>query len=97
MHELVVHILLVRRVLLCAEPPKPKLVEPRFQRSIAGNQNVHPQVELLTADEQRVLHIARDNVTLPALTILKGQLTLVGPTLELVKLVHQEDTLALGA
>eukprot|EP00981_Chlorochromonas_danica_P015428 scaffold12089_cov176-Ochromonas_danica.AAC.6 len=95
MDEGVVQVSDVRGVLHIAESGEAVHVLISFERSKGSDEHVEAQVELLAADEQRVLDVARDDVGL--FQRQRGPLALGGPLLDLRQLVDDEDALALGA
>ena len=63
-YERVVHVRLCLAVRHRAEPREPEPRHKRPQRPVARDHHVHPQVELLTSDEKRVLDVPGDDVRL---------------------------------
>lgn len=86
-HHHIVQLRHITRVLLSAKASKTTSMQVDFQRSIARDQHIHPQVKLLIADKEGFVYVSADDVVLCEVRLLElGDLRL-RPLLQLVQLV----------
>lgn len=80
-------------VLVRAEAREAVAVHVDAERAVVGDERVDAQVELLAADQQRLVHVAADDVGLAR--ELRRVRPVCGPLADLRELVDDEDALAL--
>ena len=92
MHKHVVQFVHVRVVLHRAEATEPQLVNVTLQWTIRGDQHVHAEIELLSADEQRVLDVSRYHVRVLAREVVHpARFTVASPLLDLRETIDEKD------
>mmetsp|Transcript_23697 Transcript_23697/g.61548 ORF Transcript_23697/g.61548 Transcript_23697/m.61548 type:complete len:332 (+) Transcript_23697:422-1417(+) len=94
-HVHVVDLLHLVGVLLVAEPREAERRQVHLQGPVGADDGVQAQVELLAADEEGVVDVARHDVVLRGLPV--GRHLARSPFLHLAELVEQEDALPLRA
>lgn len=73
-------------------------MEVRFQRSVAVDKDVHPEVKLLSANEERFFYVATDDIVFGEAWLFYLLHFRCGrPLFELGQFVYKEDAFALGA
>ena len=71
--------------------------EPDFERAIARDKDIYSQIELFLSDQKRLIYVPTDNIGLRITLRLERELASVSPLLNLLQLVHKENTCALSS